>query len=228
MFWSGGKDSSLALHEVLNNYPDLQVRNLITTINSEFRRISMHGVREELLEKQAESIGIPLWRMEVPNVPENDVYEKRLHETLSELKEQGISHIIFGDIFLEDLKEYRLAMLKKHELEGVFPLWKRSTEVLICDFIKLKFKTITCCVNTSCLDKKWVGLEINSAFVNQLPKDVDPCGEHGEFHTFCFDGPIFKKPIVFSLGEKKYVPLQIKTVEDDKESGFWYIDLIPS
>jgi uncharacterized protein (TIGR00290 family) len=188
----------------------------------------MHGVREELLEQQAKAIGIPLWKMEVPNVPENAIYETCLHTTLNELRTQGISHIIFGDIFLEDLKEYRLALLKKHDLAGVFPLWKRSTKVLINRFINLKFKTITCCIDTGSLREDWVGKEIDLEFVNSLPKKVDPCGEQGEFHTFCFDGPIFKQPVVFSLGEKRFVPLQIKTLNDEQNSGFLYVDLIPS
>ena len=225
MFWSGGKDSSLALHKVKKQHPELDVKFLVTTINQEFKRISMHGVRESMLELQAESIGIPLLKMEVPNVPDNSSYEAKLNETLASLKESGITHIIFGDIFLEDLKQYRLNILKAHDLTGVFPLWKHSTKVLIEEFIDLKFRTITCCISTSSLTEDWVGKEIDAEFVNNLPEAVDVCGENGEFHTFCFDGPIFKNPIPIQLGEKKYVPLEIKTADNMKEVGFWFVDI---
>jgi len=226
MFWSGGKDSSLALYEILINRPDLEVCYLVTTINAGFQRISMHGVREELLERQAEAIGIPLLKMHVPNIPTNDVYEQQLHLTLSSLKTEGISHVIYGDIFLEDLKQYRINILNQYGLTGIFPLWGYSTDLLICKFIDLKFRTITCCISTYHLTENWVGKEIDVQFIKNLPANVDPCGENGEFHTFCFEGPIFKSPVTFSLGEKKYVPLQIKTVEGTQETGFWYIDLM--
>lgn len=228
MFWSGGKDSAMALHTIRLLYPDLEVYCLVTTINEHYRRVSMHGVREELLELQAESIGIPLWKMYVSKESSNEEYEQRLHQILLKLKEEGINQVIFGDIFLEDLKLYREQLLEKANMIGVFPLWKKPTDKLIMEFIAKKFKTITCCVNDQYLDKTWVGREINTDFINALPSTVDPCGENGEFHTFCFEGPIFKQKIEFYLGEKIYKPIRLKTTESNSASGFWFVDLIPN
>jgi uncharacterized protein (TIGR00290 family) len=225
LFWSGGKDSAYTLYLVQKLYPELQIVALITTVNEEFKRISMHGVREQLLERQAEATGIPLKKMRVANEPTNTAYEKELHHTLSELKKTGINFIVFGDIFLEDLKLYRDNILKMHDLTGIYPLWKKDTSAQIADFISSGFKTITCCINNMYLSKAWLGKEINSGFVSELPANVDPCGENGEFHTFCFDGPIFKKRIGFIKGEEKFVPLNIKTSSSESETGFWYIDL---
>ncbi|HCN84754.1 MAG TPA: diphthine--ammonia ligase [Sphingobacteriaceae bacterium] len=225
LFWSGGKDSAFTLYTIQKKYPQFDIVLLVTTVNQEFKRISMHGVREEMLDKQGEAIGIPLQKMRVPNEPTNSAYEKALHLTLSGLKESGIDFIVFGDIFLEDLKEYRDRILKAHDLTGVYPLWKKDTSVLIKDFISSGFHTITCCINNAYLPKSWLGKEINKAFINDLPEGVDPCGENGEFHTFCFEGPIFNQPITITKGEEKFVPLNIKTDSSEKETGFWYIDL---
>jgi len=226
LFWSGGKDSAYALYHVLKHYPELEIVLLITTVNAEYKRISMHGVREALLETQAKETGIPLYKMIVANSPSNNVYEDELSRTLNELKERGISHIVFGDIFLEDLREYRLKFLSEHGLEGVFPLWKKDTSQLIQSFLELGFRTITCCISSAFLDEKFVGKEIDAEFLKNLPTNVDPCGENGEFHTFCFDGPIFKNSISYTPGEKVYKPLTINTCHDTQETGFWYIDLM--
>jgi uncharacterized protein (TIGR00290 family) len=228
LFWSGGKDSAYALHYVLKHYPELEIVLLITTVNAEYKRISMHGVREGLLEMQAKETGIPLYKMMVANSPSNSLYEDELGRTLKDLKQRGISHIVFGDIFLEDLREYRLKFLSKHGLEGVFPLWKNDTSQLIHSFLELGFRTITCCISTAFLDGKFVGKEIDAEFLKTLPGNVDPCGENGEFHTFCFDGPVFKNSISYTAGEKVYKPLTIKTCQDTQETGFWYIDLVPA
>lgn len=225
LFWSGGKDSAFALYTVQKQFPQVEIVFLITTINQEFKRISMHGVREELLDRQAEALGIPLIKMFVANEPTNDAYEKELNKTLSELKKSGIGRIVFGDIFLEDLKLYRDNILKAHDLTGLYPLWKKDTRAQINDFISLGFKTITCCINSSQLSKSWLGREIDRQFIDELPPDVDPCGENGEFHTFCFGGPIFNQPVEIIKGEEKFVPLNIKTDSSEKETGFWYIDL---
>lgn len=225
--WSGGKDSALALYYVLqeNKY---EVIALLTTLNAQFKRVSMHGVREELLDKQAESIGLPLIKMYVKEGT-NTEYEKAMETLLLDCKKQGVSKIIFGDIFLEDLRAYRENNLTKVGLTAEFPLWKRDTKELIKEFLKLKFKTITCCVNDAFLTKDKVGVEIGFDFINSLPRNVDPCGENGEYHTFCFEGPLFKIPIKFSAGEKIYKPFEIKTADSNEiaTKGFWFCELLP-
>lgn len=227
--WSGGKDSSYCLHKILSEQL-YDVVYLMTTVNDAFKRISMHGVREELLDKQIESIGIPSIKIRIKDGTHAE-YEQLMQDTLLQAKAEGVTHVIFGDIFLEDLRAYREANLKKVDLIGVFPLWKMDTAELIRDFIQKEFKTITCCINDGYFDETWVGREIDASFVHDLPEFVDPCGENGEYHTFCYAGPVFKKAIEFSIGEKIYKPLEY-TFDDDvckspvKTKGFWYCDLI--
>ena len=144
---------------------------------------------------------------------------------LLELKSEGIEHVIFGDIFLEDLREYRENNLAKVGMKAVFPLWKRDTKELIQQLLELGFRTITCCVNDAFLGEREVGVEIDDEFISSLPENVDPCGENGEFHTFCFEGPIFKSPIKFSIEEKVYRPLPEGTLPAGETKGFWYCDL---
>ena len=227
--WSGGKDSSYCLHKVLSENL-FDVCYLLTTVNANFKRVSMHGVREELLAKQAESIGIPLLKVLVSEGT-NSEYEQQMEALLLNAKSEGIEYVIFGDIFLEDLRTYRENNLAKVNMKAVFPLWKLDTTVLIHDFLKQEFKTITCCVNDGYLDATWVGKEIDDTFVKELPIHADPCGENGEYHSFCYQGPIFKKQIQFTIGEKIYKPLEIKTTDDVCSSnvvtkGFWFVDLI--
>jgi len=224
LFWSGGKDCAFALYKVLTE-KKYYVETLVTTLNEQFGRISMHGVREEMLDKQAEALNIPLFKMWVGNVPTNENYEEALIKTYKELKGQGIDVIIFGDIFLEDLRVYRENLLKKAGLTGYFPLWGKDTSELMRDSLAHGFKTITCCISTLHLDRSWVGKEMTEMFINELPAEVDACGENGEFHTFCFAGPVFKKQIDFKIGAEEYRPLQINTTKDEKDVGFWYVDL---
>ncbi len=235
--WSSGKDSALALYKILQN-PEFEINCLLTSVNQQFQRISMHGVRVELLEQQAQSIGIPLEIMQIPEMPTMEVYENVMQQTLEKLKKKGITHSVFGDIFLEDLRKYREDKLATLGFEGVFPIWKIPTQDLIQEFITLGFKTIVVCVNERYLDKSFVGRVIDQQFIDDLPENVDVCGENGEFHTFSFDGPIFKKPIDFEIGEvvyRKYEkPKQnsSNTACDTNDStaydyGFWYCDLIP-
>ena len=224
--WSGGKDSAYCLNKVLSENL-FDIKYLLTSINYNFKRISMHGVREELLNAQAESIGIPLLKVWVKEGT-NAEYEKQMENILLKAKADGIEYVIFGDIFLEDLRIYRENNLAKIGMKGIFPLWKMDTTYLINDFLLKKFKTITCCVNDSYLNEDWVGRKINKSFIEQLPVIVDPCGENGEYHTFCYDGPLFKKKILFSVGEKLYKPLEIKTTDDSvctSNTVFWFIDL---
>lgn len=229
--WSGGKDSSFCLHKVLSEKL-FDVRYLLTTVNDEFKRVSMHGTREELLNLQASSIGIPLLKVRVTEGT-NSEYEKQMETVLLKAKVEGIENVIFGDIFLEDLRIYRENNLAKVNMKAVFPLWKMNTTDLIKDFVALKFKTILCCTNDGYLGEEWVGREIDEKFIRELPGNVDPCGENGEYHTFCFEGPIFKNKINLSVGEKVYKALNLK-MDDSCNSdqtvitkGFWYVDLIP-
>jgi uncharacterized protein (TIGR00290 family) len=228
--WSGGKDSSYCLHKVLTEQL-FDVKYLLTTVNSKFNRISMHGVREELLDVQAESVGLSLLKVKVSEGT-NDEYEKQMETVLLKAKAEGINNVIFGDIFLEDLRKYREANLAKLGMKGIFPLWKMDTAKLINNFVVQKFKSVVCCVNDGYLGEEWAGREIDKSFIQQLLAIVDPCGENGEFHTFCYDGPVFKKKIGFTVGEKVYKPLEIKTGDvctvpsNVTTKGFWFCDLL--
>jgi uncharacterized protein (TIGR00290 family) len=227
--WSGGKDSALALYRIQQE-KKYDIVFLLTTLNENHKRISMHGVREELLEAQADSLGIPLLKVWVKEGT-NSEYEQQMERTLREAKAEGVTHVVFGDIFLEDLRTYREANLDKIELKAVFPLWKQDTALLVQEFIDLGFKTITCCTNDQYLGEEWVGKEINAEFVNDLPPAVDPCGENGEFHSFCYAGPIYNHEIKITTGEKVYRPLQLKAANDCtlpiiETKGFWFCDLV--
>lgn len=235
--WSSGKDSALALYKTLQN-PDFEIITLLTSVSEQYQRISMHGVRVELLDQQAKSIGIPLTKMMIPEMPTMEMYENVMRTTLTNLKDQGVTHSIFGDIFLEDLRLYRENKLKEIGFEGEFPLWKEDTKALIEEFLSLGFKTIVTCVNEKFLDKSFVGRIIDQQFIADLPDNVDVCGENGEFHTFTFDGPVFSNPIAFEIGEivhRKYEKPKgtstsntaCDTDDTPSEFGFWYCDLIP-
>lgn len=242
MNWSGGKDSALSLYKMIQS-DDVDIMCLLTSISKQYQRISMHGVRVDLLEAQAKTLDIPLVKMQVAEIPSMEAYEQLMVTTLSDLKSKGATASIYGDIFLEDLRIYKEKQLREHSLKAIFPLWNIPTSRLIREFIDLGFKTITTCVNDNFLDKSFVGRVIDEDFLKDLPKNVDPCGEHGEFHTFVFDGPIFKEPIEFKKGEilyKTYKSAKQKetsTLEDKAsdtvkkenpfENGFWYCDLIP-
>ncbi|MCA6069257.1 diphthine--ammonia ligase [Chryseobacterium sp. RG1] len=226
--WSSGKDSALALYKTLQE-DQFEITSLLTSINKEFQRISMHGVHVSLLEKQAESLGFPLIKMELPKEPTMEEYREIMSKTMNTIQSQGVTHSIFGDIFLEDLRKYREDQLQSIGMEGVFPLWKIKTTDLIHEFLDLGFKTIVTCVNETYLDKSFAGRIIDKDFINDLPENVDPCGENGEFHTFTFDGPVFKNPVQFEMGEtvKKTYP-KPKT-DDHEENGdyvFWFCDLL--
>jgi uncharacterized protein (TIGR00290 family) len=228
--WSGGKDSALALYRVLkdNKY---EVVSLLTTVNREYQRVSMHGVRESLLELQAESIGIPLEKIYLEKESTNEEYEKRMEEALLKFKALGVREVAFGDIFLEDLKKYREDNLAKAGMKGIFPLWKEDTESLIEEFIGIGFKTVICCVNNDFLDDSFAGKVISEKFINEIPSNVDCCGENGEFHTFAFEGPLFKKEIKFILGEKVIKNYEVKQMKDDREEieqkSYCFIDILP-
>jgi len=198
--WSSGKDAAYALY-LLQQQKEFNVEKLVTTINSENDRVSMHGLGKELLLKQADNIGISLHLISLAgNVPLSD-YNKIMEKETLQLKEEGYTHSIFGDIFLEDLKQYREQQLQKVEIEGVFPLWKKDTAQLMQEFLSAGFKAITVSVNAKLLNKSFCGRIIDEDFLNDLPEGVDPAGENGEFHTFVFDGPIFSDSVTFQKGE---------------------------
>lgn len=232
--WSGGKDSTLALYHILKD-KQYSVEKLLTNVNNQHRRISMHGVREELLEQQAGSIGIPLQKLVLPDQPSMATYEEYMKQTMNQLQQEAYTHSVFGDIFLEDLKKYRENQLAKVGMTGVFPIWKRDTTELMHEFIDLGFKTIVVCVNEKFLDKSFCGRIIDENFIADLPNNVDVCGENGEFHTFAFDGPLFRNPIVFRKGEIVYRKYAAPKEEDDDcfqaassdHYGFYFCDLLP-
>lgn len=225
LFWSAGKDSAMALQRVLND-PEISLGALVTTLNQEYGRISMHGIREALLERQAAATGIPLVKMWVPNEPTNTAYEQVLINTYRQLKSDGIDLVIFGDIFLEDLRSYREKLLDDCGLEGYFPLWQQPTQALLSDFVTDGFKAVTCCISTAYLDETWLNRQLDETFIKTLPITVDPCGENGEFHTFCYAGPVFQSEIHYSAGQKRFHPLKLKTSYSNELTGFWYIDLV--
>jgi uncharacterized protein (TIGR00290 family) len=198
--WSGGKDSAMAL-QVMQREVQYEVVSLLTTVTEGYERISMHGVRNELLRRQAEAIGLPVEEVRIPPQCPNSVYEARMAETVSRFRERGVKHFGFGDIFLEDLRAYREQKLMQANMTALFPIWKVDTQELAERFVREGFRAIAACIDPRKLDKSFAGRELDAAFFRDLPADVDPCGENGEFHTFVFDGPIFRKAIPVRTGE---------------------------
>jgi uncharacterized protein (TIGR00290 family) len=212
--WSGGKDSAMALHAVFQR-EDLQVVSLLTTVTEGYERISMHGVRRELLLRQAESIGLPLHEVRIPPQCGNPLYEARMEEALRVHYANGVRTVAFGDIFLEDLRAYRESNLARLNMTAIFPIWKRDTRELARDFQSAGFRAIAVCINPKLLDRSFAGRQLDESFFRDLPPGVDPCGENGEFHTFVFAGPVFKKEVPFRVGE---------VVDRD---AFVFCDLLP-
>lgn len=232
--WSSGKDSSLALYYILQERK-YNIKQFVTTVNKDFERVSMHGLREELLDAQVKALGFPLQKIYFPKQVSMSSYDNTMKLETQKLVKEGLAYGIFGDIFLEDLRNYREEKLNEVGVKAVFPLWKKDTKALLREFIALGFKAITVCVNAKLLDDSFVGRILDEDFINDLPATVDPCGENGEFHTFVFDGPLFSSPIDFTIGEKV---LKTYSPSDDSEdtcgssdtswdTGFWYCDLIP-
>jgi len=226
--WSGGKDSALCLYKALQS-KQCNIKCLLTNVNASHHRVSMHGVRRSLLEMQAASIGIPLQTIELPEEPTMEEYENMMTKKLNELKLAGYRKAIFGDIFLEDLKNYREQKLKQLNIDCIFPLWKIDTTELLKQFIALGFKAIIVCVNEKDLDKTFCGRLIDDSFISDLPVNVDACGENGEFHSFVFDGPIFKQPVKYSKGEIVYKLYDApKQNNVSSKYGFYFCDLLPA
>jgi uncharacterized protein (TIGR00290 family) len=233
MNWSGGKDSSLALWKVLQQ-KEYDIRWLLTSVNSVHNRISMHGVRRELLQAQAISIGIPLTTIELPEQPGMAEYEAEMMKAVQKMQTAHIAHSVFGDIFLEDLRVYREQKLRTAGIECVFPIWKIDTAELMRQFLAAGFKAIIVCVNEKYLDKSFCGRLIDESFCNDLPPGVDICGENGEFHSYVFDGPIFAHPVPYEKGEIVYKHYAAPTNSQDNYTsmdqpsayGFYFCDLI--
>lgn len=232
--WSGGKDSAMALHAVLQR-DDLEVVGLLTTMSAEYERISMHGVRRAMLEAQTAALGLPVEQVYVGTAPKdephpypaqddpdgrttfpsNSEYEQKMRASMEAARERGVEGLVFGDIFLEDLRAYRDNNLAQVGLQGIYPLWKRDTRELMAEFTALGFRAVAVCIDEKKLDETFAGRELGPEFVRDLPPTVDPCGENGEFHSFVYAGPIFPAPVPFTKGETVH------------REGFWFTDLLP-
>jgi len=213
--WSGGKDSTMALYEI-QRAQKYEILSLLTTVTEDYDRISMHGVRSTLLQQQAQSLGLPLERILISKNASNEEYESKMEITLAKFQQGGVSSVVFGDIFLEDIRKYREEKLSQIGMTGLFPLWKRGSADLAQAFIGLGFKAIVTCIDSKVLDKTFIGRLIDERFLAELPANVDPGGENGEFHSFVFDGPIFNGRIPYTIGE---VVLR---------DTFYFCDLLPT
>ena len=212
--WSGGKDSAMALHTLLQQ-KQFRVLALLTTVTEGYDRIAMHGVRRELLHRQAESLCLPLHEVSIPSQCVNPIYEARMEQALRIHYDQGARKVAFGDIFLEDLRAYREKNLARIGMTAFFPIWKRDTRELIRYFHDQNFRAIVSSVDSKALDPSFAGRELDTSFFRDLPPHADPCGENGEFHTFVFDGPIFQSPI------------PVRTGDIVNRDGFIFCDLLP-
>lgn len=214
--WSAGKDSALALHELMR-IGIYEIVSLITTVTEEYERISMHGVRRILLERQADSLGLPLEQVYIAKNCSNDEYESKMRTVLLKYRDKGVSAVAFGDIFLEDLRKYREENLALIGLKGIFPLWGKNTRELVGKILSLGFDAVVTCVDSQFLDKTFVGRQFDKQFLSALPATVDSCGENGEFHSFVYNGPIFRYCIEHRKGE---IVL--------RNNRFYFCDLIPA
>ena len=233
MNWSGGKDSALALYHALQS-KQYTILSLLTSVNEQYGRVSMHGVRTELLAAQAARLSLPVQMLRLPGDVSMEIYNAHMREMLSQFQTQGVTHSIFGDIFLEDLRQYREEQLQQAGLKAIFPLWQRNTVELIHEFVDLGFRAVLVCVNDKYLDAGFLGRELNLDLLKDFPKTVDPCGENGEYHSFVYDGPIFSSPIPILKGEivrRMYSSSGETDCHDDNaearwDTGFWYQDLL--
>ena len=204
----------MALYEVQRSQR-YEIISLLTTITNDYDRVSMHGVPRILVEQQAKSLGLPIEEVFISKSSSNEEYESKMKGTLIRFKQNGVSSVVFGDVFLEEVRKYRENNLSKLGMRGLFPLWGRDTAELGRSFIALGFQAITTCIDSRVLDKKFLGRVFNKQFLTELPPNVDPEGENGEFHSFVFDGPIFKKRIAYTLGKKVL------------RDSFYFCDLLP-
>ena len=214
--WSGGKDCARSLHEVREE-GRCDVAGLLATVTRDYGRVSMHGVREELLDRQAAAAGLPLRKVYIGKGASNDEYEREMAEATRQCHEDGITGVVFGDVFLEDVRAYRENNLSQASMEALFPLWGRDTRALAREFVELGFKAIVTCVDSEALDGSFAGRELDEGFFADLPPSVDPCGENGEFHSFVYDGPVFAAPVACVRGEVVV-----------RDSRFHFCDLLPA
>lgn len=198
--WSSGKDSAWALH-LLQQEGDVDVVALICTVNKEFDRVAMHGVKVELVRTQAKNAGLPLWTVQIPYPCSNEEYDRAMTSLIGKARTENIECLAFGDLFLEEVRRYREERLKDTGITPLFPLWGMSTKQLSKKMISGGLKAVIICIDPKRLSREFVGREYNESFLDDLPVDIDSCGENGEFHSFAFDGPMFHKPIGLSSGE---------------------------
>lgn len=222
--WSSGKDSAFALY-LLQQDPRYEVKALLTTVTEEFQRVSMHGLSRDLLQRQAESIQLPLREVVLPPQYDMATYDQELAAALQAFKKQGLTHSAFGDIFLEDLRRYREQFMQKQGMEGVFPLWQKDSRALYQEMLDIGMKAIVVCIDGNVLDESFVGRMLDQAFLEDLPEGVDPCGENGEFHTFVYDAPMFEYPLDFKIGQKTKRVFPNQHDQGPPEFIYWYCDL---
>jgi len=213
--WSGGKDSALALHE-LRRSSDYEVAAIVTTVTEDTGRIGMHAVPRELAARQSEALGIPLREIAMPAFPPNEVYEARWRSVLEGYRAAGVRGVAFGDLFLEDIRAYRERLLGGLGMRGIYPIWRRDTRSLAAEFFDAGFGAVVVAIDLRVLDRSFAGRAFDRDFVAELPEGVDPCGENGEFHTFVFDGPEFRRPVAFRKGAVR------------EEATFAFCDLAPA
>lgn len=212
--WSGGKDSAISLYEIQKS-EKYEIVALLTTITDGYDRVSMHGVPRTLVEQQAYSLGLPIEEVFISKASSNEEYESKMRGMLTKFKQEGVSSVVFGDVFLEWVRKYREDNLSKLGMKGIFPIWGRDTTELTRSFIALGFQAIITCIDSKVLDKRFIARTLDEHLLAELPSNVDPGGENGEFHSFVFDGPIFKERIAFTLGESVL------------RNSFYFCDLLP-
>lgn len=198
--WSSGKDSAWALH-VLRQDPAIEIAGLLTTFNEVYDRVAMHAVRRSVVEAQAAAAALPLWPVRIPSPCPNDVYEARMREVMTEARDAGLDAVAFGDLFLEDVRQYRESRMAGTGLAPVFPLWGRPTADLAREMIAGGLRARITCLNPAKIDRALAGREFDAALLAALPPEVDPCAERGEFHTCCYAGPMFAAPVPVETGE---------------------------
>jgi uncharacterized protein (TIGR00290 family) len=198
--WSSGKDSAWTV-QVLRQRPDVELAGILTTVNQKYQRVAMHAVREELLEAQADALGLPLWKVPIPSPCPNEVYEQAMAAAVARAVAQGFTHVAFGDLFLEDIRRYREERLTGTGLTPLFPLFGVDTTQLAREMIDGGLKARLTCVNPAVLDRRFAGRDFDASLLHELPASVDPCGERGEFHSFAYAGPMFSRPISIKSGE---------------------------
>jgi len=216
MSWSSGKDSAWAVH-ALRQQPEVELVGLLTTLNEAVDRVAMHAVRRTLLEAQAAALGLPLWTVPLPSPCPNAVYEERLGAALERARRAGVTHVAFGDLYLEEVRDYRIERMRGTGIEPLFPLWTSASETpaLARRMLDAGLRAVLTCVDPRQLPERFAGRELDAALLDELPAAVDPCGERGEFHTFCYAGPMFRAPIPIRVGD---------VVSRD---GFCFADVLP-